>query len=412
MQPSVPGKLVTWSLALLVLAGVPVARLARSSDKFGRESEVIRSENSVAVAIDHPTTPGDATERIVYDARDLGTFNGAVVGQDWQLELIDALRQTVAPATWDSAGGEGAVAAFEGALIVTQSPAAHEEINLVLTGIRRARSPHSGDHVDLRPVTAALDRPVSVDLEDSLEGAVSQIGIAGRIDVALDAATLAAAGHDPQATVVCRAEGSPVRDVLAQLLEPLDLTWVESEQGLIVTTSAVADADRFPRVYDIRDLAGVDFDGVEPWAELVALIQTIVAPDTWDESGNAAIAPISGAVIVRQGRRQHDEIAALLSALRRMQDDPAAISATVTPTVRLYRLPATVADELQPPPDLNALRTALMTTVARESWDQLGGTGSILVLGELLVVRQSPGIQEQVADVLEQLARVRTGAPH
>jgi hypothetical protein len=388
-------------IAGITMTVVVFATMAGAEDKFGRRQEV-------SPALSRAVGPAPATEdsiRRVYDVRNLGTFNGAVVGEDWQAELVSALRTTVDPASWDTAGGIGMIAPFEGALIVVQSPAAHDEIAAVLAGIRRARSAYATEHVDLRPIAAALDRPISVDLEDSLEGAVEQIGVAGRIEVSLDEAAIAAAGRSVQATVICRVDGEPVRTVLAELLEPLDLTWVERDERLLVTTSDAADEDRYPQVYDIRDL--MDAGALEPLAPLVALTQTIVAPDSW-QAGGATIAPIAGALIVRQGRRQHEEIAGLLTALREMQESPDAMNAAASPTVHLYRLPAPPDADEQPTTDLEALRSALMATIARPSWDQLGGSGSILVFRDLLVVRQSPAIQAEVADVIEQLVRIRS----
>ncbi|HQU44623.1 MAG TPA: hypothetical protein PK867_17530 [Pirellulales bacterium] len=52
--------------------------------------------------------------------------------------LIDGLTSTVAPVTWDDVGGPGCVTSFAnaGALVVLQTAAVHEQIDLYLRALR------------------------------------------------------------------------------------------------------------------------------------------------------------------------------------------------------------------------------------------------------------------------------------
>lgn len=52
-------------------------------------------------------------------------------------ELIDLIRTTIAPGTWDVEGGRGRIFYFRGALIIRQSDEAHTEIASALQQIRR-----------------------------------------------------------------------------------------------------------------------------------------------------------------------------------------------------------------------------------------------------------------------------------
>jgi hypothetical protein len=408
-SPGVPA-IVALLMAGMIVFAVSLPGIA--ADKFGRGAAAAPSPAPHAA---RRATGPDASDqsRVVYDLRDLATFNEGVTGEDWQANLSAAIKATVEPESWDGSGGIGALARFDGTLIVSQSSRAHSQIVAVLTGLRRARADQPDDAA-ADPVRAALDRPISVDLEDSLSGALGQIAAMSGVEFEIDWQALSSAGISGDATITLRADDAPLRELLAELLTPRDLDWFPGAEALVVTTAERAAAERFPRVYDVRELAIIDAGGERPSASLMALIQTVVAPESWDSAESAAMAPVAGALVVRQGHAQHAEIAAFLAALRRMVVNPHETAANASPTVGLYRLP--VREAVDPTAthlsdgqgeELQALRAALMATIARESWDQWGGPGSIIEFGDLLVVRQGETVQAQIAEVLEQIARIR-----
>jgi serpin B len=96
------------------------------------------------------TTKEKSDERLivrVYDVSDLvlidldNPLTGANYGP-----LIDSLQSTVAPETWDTVGGQGAIRPFNApgieAILVGQTEPVHEEVDLLLMQIRKVR--HQG----------------------------------------------------------------------------------------------------------------------------------------------------------------------------------------------------------------------------------------------------------------------------
>lgn len=55
--------------------------------------------------------------------------------------------------------------------------------------------------------------------------------------------------------------------------------------------------------------------------------------------------------------------------------------------------------------DLGQLIEAITTTVEPSSWDEVGGPGSVAIVGGALAIRQTPAIQAQVQEFLEALKR-------
>jgi len=93
------------------------------------------------------TTPEDAESTLLtrfYPVADLVLIDPSEPysrsNSDFQ-ELIDLIQKTIAPATWDTNGGQGAIdgSALAGALVVSQTNEIHEQIPGLLAGLRKVR---------------------------------------------------------------------------------------------------------------------------------------------------------------------------------------------------------------------------------------------------------------------------------
>ncbi|HEY1785220.1 MAG TPA: DUF4974 domain-containing protein [Pirellulales bacterium] len=90
------------------------------------------------------TTPDKASNELVlkiYPVGDLATpRDGALGGEDFK-PLVDAIKSTLAPTTWDEVGGPCHIAAIARtrSLIVSQTDEVHEQIAHLLAGLRQAR---------------------------------------------------------------------------------------------------------------------------------------------------------------------------------------------------------------------------------------------------------------------------------
>ncbi len=140
----------------------------------------------------------------------------------------------------------------------------------------------------------------------------------------------------------------PLERALDRLLAPVGLAWYPWQGGVMVTTQTRASEDLQPVVYDARDLVVRRIPTEEGWeivwydSELIDLIKTCVAPETWDDAGGAGSALVfDGMLVVNQTWDVHRQLASLLKRLRRALADPPVASFVI-------RWSVTRADEKTP----------------------------------------------------------------
>jgi hypothetical protein len=107
------------------------------------------------------------------------------------------------------------------------------------------------------------------------------------------------------------------------MLRPLGLTWQIADGAVVITSSTQAERNGIVRLYPVIDLVVVpvpEDGGVEfADAELLELITTFVAPDTWEDNegpGVIGFSAITLALVVETSEAVHDEVESFLSGLR------------------------------------------------------------------------------------------------
>jgi hypothetical protein len=102
----------------------------------------------------------------------------------------------------------------------------------------------------------------------------------------------------------------------------MDLTYVLTDEVVLVTTKERADTELFAAVYPVGDLVGgrssQDVDA------LIETITTAVKPQTWDEVGGPGAAgwlASASCLVLNQTHDVHEEIARLLDRLRKLRSD-------------------------------------------------------------------------------------------
>lgn len=134
-------------------------------------------------------------------------------------------------------------------------------------------------------------------------------------------------------------DGAPNRvslqSALRLALRDLDLTYVIRDGYVLVTTKAEAESDETCRVYPVGDLtlhgefSGTAIDprrlpgpGAHDYESLVDLLQTTVAPTTWEGSGPGPTVKFDAAqaLVIPQMAEVHEEIEEVLTALRAVRD--------------------------------------------------------------------------------------------
>jgi len=154
----------------------------------------------------------------------------------------------------------------------------------------------------------------------TLADALQQLSETAGVAIDIDRRALEEVGIDPsELRLTEELEGRDLRTVLRRLLEPIGLTWTINYGAIWVTTPEVADSRLITRVYDVVDLIQ-DGDA----QVLVDQVQTLVAPITWDTNGGQGAIEIVNyggirAMVIGNTMDIHDEVSALLAALRRVR---------------------------------------------------------------------------------------------
>lgn len=208
------------------------------------------------------------------------------------------VEQFVAPASWNSAGGQGNIAQESDALLVDQTPPVLGQILDFCEKIRVARNlpiksrfPASRFELTPRREKAAnlLNRSVTANFGSPvpLAKVVSWLEDATGATILVDHASLARSGTsvDSESRVV--AVDQSLAATLDQLLKPMDLTWRAVDENTVEVTTPQAAAEMMEiEFYPASKMAPDATSG----NALVQSIRAQVEPSVWgDEAGQAAI---------------------------------------------------------------------------------------------------------------------------
>lgn len=191
-----------------------------------------------------------------------------------QLESIDG-------ASWMSMGGQGRAVPVVSRMVVTQTANTHFliERELKLRPVA-TRYPHPLDNIlvtisaqqmmledFVRNLSQKLPNPIRID-----EGALQYIGLTSKLPV------------------TASFENCSAKDVLDLVLLPLDCTWREEPNAIIVTTSGASEKALITEQvrFQIRGLPRNN------GSELAQFVRMTVAPDSWAELGGPGIVKPSG----------------------------------------------------------------------------------------------------------------------
>jgi hypothetical protein len=178
-------------------------------------------------------------------------------------------------------------------------------------------------------IRRALDSPAKGSWSDTtLADFAAYLEAEYRIPVQLDRKALRDSGIAPDATLnAAGIDGMRLRTALELALRPLELTWTIYDDAILITTESEAENLLIVKVYDIENLIGRrDSRYYDDCQSLIDIITSTLAPTSWDEVGGPGAVQEyrrSGraAIIISQTPQVHEEIAALLSALRSTRGD-------------------------------------------------------------------------------------------
>ncbi len=179
-------------------------------------------------------------------------------------------------------------------------------------------------------IANALASPTRLEfVETPLKDVVDYLKDLHRIEIQLDSPSLREAGVDESTPVTKNLQGISLRSALKLLLDELQLKYIIHNEVLLITSLTKADSDEYmpTRIYPVKDLILVrneNGDIETNFQPLIDLIATTVTPKGCVciyDGGSASISPYQFQdrclLVIRQTQELHEEIVALLAALRR-----------------------------------------------------------------------------------------------
>jgi hypothetical protein len=197
-----------------------------------------------------------------------------------------------------------------------------------------AQEAHPKPNAAEAKIFAALRQPTKLDFVDQpLSDVVNYLIEHHKIPIQLDTKALTNAGLGSDTPVTASFDGISLRSALRFIFGELDLNYVVRNEVLFITSRTEAENLLEFKIYPVRDLVtynsdfrpaarhGKDFQ--EDYQDLSELITSTIAPTTWGEVGGPGPRMEfrhAHALSVTQTAEVHEEIAALLAALRLARD--------------------------------------------------------------------------------------------
>jgi len=186
----------------------------------------------------------------------------------------------------------------------------------------------SADTPAVLKIKAALEAPTEFAFKNTpLKDVIEQLKSRHKIEIQFDPAGLKDAGVEEVEPITKTAKGISLSSALRLLLDELQLRHVIHNEVLLITSTTKSESDEFmaTKIYSVKDLVLVRNENGEietDFQSLVDLIINTVESKCWaDNGGNGTIAPFQienrCLLVVSQTQDVHEQIIALLGALRR-----------------------------------------------------------------------------------------------
>lgn len=250
-----------------------------------------------------------------------------------------------------------------------------------------------------RQIEQKLLEPTTVSfVNQPLQKTLDDLSIMHNLNIYIDKASLEQAGISLDQPVSLKVSNISLKSALNLLLKQAHLTYIIKDQVLQVTTEDNA-RGRFQQVvYPVTDLVvPVEDHALPAINDLSVLLQRLSDAQLMPIRGVAPYTPIGGL----PAGQQVSPGGSLQEALNNGTAPPSfASQGSAQPQVNV-RNPSKTLEE-------NLIKL-ITTTIAPESWAEMGGKGTIQYypLARGLVVNQTQDVQEQIADLLAALRRLQ-----
>lgn len=331
----------------LTVKDVPLGRVLRL---VAQQTEMLYVVRGGVVFLSDEEGLREPPVREVYDVADLAAPR---VGQrpppqgrtaeEVIYNLMDLIRQTVEPGTWDEGSGNSAHV-FEGRIVIVHTPQVQRKVRELLAELRRtrglaakvppgepARPAPPEDRPEARKLRRALDETrVNVDFSEVPHlKALEQLARMGDINIVPDRARF----EDPEAAVTLRLKDVSLGTALRLLVGQMGMEHAVRDGVVLVSDDEGLREPPVLAVYDVMDLLKQHLgeerrNPEEMLNDLIDLIKQTIEPGNWDEGSGNAIRGFENALVVRHTSDAQREVRELLAGLRRARavgpNDPAA----------------------------------------------------------------------------------------
>ena len=269
--------------------------------------------------------------------------------------------------------------------------------------LREQRSRYSVE--EMKILQALKNEQVHVRFNDTpLSDVLHLLGESAGVNIHIDQRGLIAEGHSTD-TPVSLELNQPVmlKSALSLILEPLHLSYVVQHEVIKVTSEQLKDENVFPKTYYVADL--------------VIPIPNFVPSYNMGLPGALAHAHSSlgyGGNVSGSGNGVPLTVAANNDITNPVTNNPQVLAnlqpGSLMGSARSQSIPGMPGGMGGGPvADFDSLIELITTTVSPESWDEVGGPGSIsgFETNLSLVVSQTQEVHEEIAELLEQLRRLQ-----
>lgn len=322
-----------------------------------------------------------------------------------QTKLGDVVK-TIGSGWWEGYSGRGGTVSFSGNIAtITQSD---HDLKMASRLIELMKSVSASNPRPLvwylqesgygtqasREVLSQLQQRMKFESADSpLEDVLAYLSEESGIPIRIDVVSLEESGILPDEPITIAVDNTSLQAILSTILGRLELVHLPRDNGLFITTAAIAWEVRVSALFDVRDLTrnnGISAN---------SLIETVMRETSgqWEDTDPGGVLTVLGGLLfVRQNMATLTEVELLLHDLRR------AATGTTPETQRVPK-ELTRIYHINSSEKMKSVEDAVVKFVFPDKWEANGGAGVIQSVGAALVVRQTEDVHNAVSTFLEEL---------
>jgi hypothetical protein len=362
----------------------------------------------------------------VYAVSDLLQDDPQTGGFDYD-SLVEVIENAVQRETWDTVGGPCTVEGVLGNIVVSQTTQGHRDIDrflstyrLVIAELKKNDGKFPTAYASMNAsaasakIRAALDNEMNADfVETPLSDASDFFAQFSNIPITFDRRGLDEIGISPDTPITLNAKSGRFQDVLRRSLDPIGLVYIIRDETLQITTPEVAEAALGVHFYPIGDLSQAEgFEKGLQYDRIIDVITSSISPESWEDVGGPGTLDVlsPGILVISQLDEKHDQIADLLTTLRKQSVQPKSDPKAMVR--RVYRLfaPAIVPTEARVPLDpevANGLLLKLRILLPNQDWNAEGAAAE--AVGSTLVIKANRQNHHEIKKLLVELGLFRFG---